>query len=519
MKKKRHYIILSCVAIILFSQCMTKKEETETKNIKKTPLVIVFDVEDYISPDYVGMDDIPKWFSDIMTEEGVTGTFNIIGEKARILEKRDRDDVIKSMAAHDIGSHTNYGSIHPTVTEILEYAEWKEGIDQMIKNEGTGIDELERIFGQRPVNLARHGGSYGPQLVAALARLDVGFVFSPISLPGHNIIWFCNTLNFYGEGLLNYQEHGLGEEHGLFDDAYHCDELFNPILKALDSLITKAMQNTDMVPLFAGHPSKARSIQFWDFNYYKGANPGPNQWKTPDLRTLESMETVKKNFRRLIRYLKNRDDIELTTFRELYNRYSGQHNFITEKSLKKLANKILKEKRIIIDDHYSPAEIFSALTDALCYYKMNNNLPEKISIKRPFGPLEMPPIEQETTHMFEDEILKLATNAHEVINKTGHLPSHLLSKDIEIGTGSLLALFSDLYINITDNDVREKYDLKIFEPYPSVNEDHIIGEVAACKGWPVHRENLDMSHIIEMTKLQFWTLKPALLPEDISNNK
>jgi hypothetical protein len=34
--------------------------------------------------------------------------------------------------------------------------------------------------------------------------------------------------------------------------------------------------------------------------------------------------------------------------------------------------------------------------------------------------------------------------------------------------------------------------------------------VAACKEWPVHREDLEMSHLIELTKLQLWTLKPAL---------
>jgi hypothetical protein len=43
-----------------------------------------------------------------------------------------------------------------------------------------------------------------------------------------------------------------------------------------------------------------------------------------------------------------------------------------------------------------------------------------------------------------------------------------------------------------------------------VNEETIINEVAACKEWSVHREDLDMGHLIEMTKLQLWTLKPAL---------
>jgi len=48
-----------------------------------------------------------------------------------------------------------------------------------------------------------------------------------------------------------------------------------------------------------------------------------------------------------------------------------------------------------------------------------------------------------------------------------------------------------------------------FAAYPAENEENIIKKVQNCKGWPVHREDLDMSHLVEMTKMQLWTLKPA----------
>jgi peptidoglycan/xylan/chitin deacetylase (PgdA/CDA1 family) len=131
---------------------------------------VTFDTEDYITPESEHIDDIPKWLAETMTEEGVTGTFFVIGEKARSLEKRGRRDVIAAMARHDIGSHTNFGSIHPTVTEELEKAGWVEGYTMMRDQERAGIQELERIFGIPIKTLARHGGSYGPQLAAAPAR-------------------------------------------------------------------------------------------------------------------------------------------------------------------------------------------------------------------------------------------------------------------------------------------------------------------------------------------------------------
>jgi hypothetical protein len=500
MKTKILFLVLISFSLN-FCTTPQKKEETATKK-HKTYMVICFDVEDYTSPESVGMDDIPKWEAEIMTEEGVTGSFFVIGEKARMLEKRGRTDVIKAMARHDIGSHTNFGSIHPTVTEILENASWDEGIAKMLKNETIGFNDIERIFGQRPANLARHGGSYGPQLVAALAQMNAGYVYSLVSLPGHNAVWFCNTLNFHGSG-----------DFGFFDNTYYQDSLFNPLFHRLDSLIPKKIKDLDVTAFFANHPSKVRSIQFWDFNYYKGANPGPDEWKTPELRPLESMKTAQKNFRRLVRYLRDRKDVELTTFRELKKLYGKQKDQISAGRLKSIAEKILKEQAVVIDDDYNPAEIFTALAGALTEYKENGKLPETMHIIRPFGPLKMPPETPEISTVKKDDALNLAASAYEYIRKTNHLPPVQLLSEALVGTGSMLALFSKMYLDISKGHLPDQLEIPPFPAYPEENEKQIIEEVAACKKWPVHREDLDMTKLIEMTRLQLWTLKPASLSE------
>lgn len=492
---KAHVAFLFGTISTLLLQCNSKPAEESEQ--ERTPIVLCFDVEDYTSPEEVGMDDIPKWLAEIMTEEGVTGSFFVIGEKARMMEERGRQDVIAAMARHDIGSHTNFGSIHPTVTEILEEAGWEKGVERMIENESAGIDELERIYGQRPANLARHGGSYGPQLVAALGRMNAGYIYSPVSLPGHNAVWFCNALNFHGEG-----------DFGFFDDAYYRDDLFDPMLTALDSLIPAATENIDVVAFFGCHPSKVRSIQFWDFNYYYGANPGPEAWQTPELRPLESMETAKKNFRRLVRYLRDRDDIELTTFRELTDRFSYQRDSIGQDELKRIAKRIIDEKKVVIDEYYSPAEIFAVFSQALAYpgSGLNNHA---FRIQRPYGPMEMPLIDPEISRVSSEEVLRLAGEARRTINETGHLPAHLMVEGNRIGTGSLLALFSAYYLRSGEGNLSETMEIISMDPYPSDHEEQIIREVAACKTWPVHREDLDMTQIIELTRLQLWTLKPA----------
>ena len=89
------------------------------------------------------------------------------------------------------------------------------------------------------------------------------------------------------------------------------------------------------------------------------------------------------------------------------------------------------------------------------------------------------------------------------------LPASLDVRGARIGTGSLFALFSAVFLDLYAGRTRPSYDVPAFEPYPKTNEQKIIGEIEGYKTWPVHKPDLDMSRIVEFTKLQLWTLKPA----------
>lgn len=471
--------------------------ETASQDQKKTLVVIAFDVEDYVTPASEDVDDIPMWLADIMTEEGVTGTFFVIGEKARSLEERGRQDVIRAMARHEIGSHTDLGSIHPTITEILEHTGWDEGVAQIYKQESRGFDELTRIFGKPVLTLGRHGGSYGPQLVAALAKMGAGFVYSPVRLPGYNAVWFCNTLNFYGS-------------YGGFDDNYYRDDLFDPILESLERRFPEDIHGVDVLTFFACHPCKIRTVQFWDFNYYNGANPGPELWKMPELRPAETMVTARKNFRRLIRFLKSRQDIEITTFRAVMERFSYQNPSITQTELAERASRILKENKVVLDDRHSPAEVFSGLAASIIACQNTGVLPAEVLRQSPFGPKQMPPVQPEIDQVTRAQAFDLAREANTAIEESGSLPHQLALDDKAIGTGSLLALLCEMFLSLRAEAIPGEFVIRSFDPHPVDHLDDMVKSVEGCKSWPVHREDLDMTHIVEMTKLQMWTLKPAL---------
>jgi hypothetical protein len=89
-------------------------------------VILWFDTEDYILPP---SDDAAKRLADFLTAEGLHATFKVVGEKARTLERRGRNDVIASLRNHDIGYHANTHSQHPTPQNMNQFwtgkQEWK----------------------------------------------------------------------------------------------------------------------------------------------------------------------------------------------------------------------------------------------------------------------------------------------------------------------------------------------------------------------------------------------------------
>src|SRR4051812_50106745 len=84
-------------------------------------VILWFDTEDYLLP---ADDDAAKRLADLLSERGIRATFKVVGEKARVLEKRGRRDVIDALRRHDIAFHSNFHSVHPTPTEYLAECGW-----------------------------------------------------------------------------------------------------------------------------------------------------------------------------------------------------------------------------------------------------------------------------------------------------------------------------------------------------------------------------------------------------------
>src|SRR5213592_2553761 len=95
-------------------------------------VILWFDTEDYIEP---AADDAALRIANDLTAAGVRATFKVVGEKARILEKRGRKDVIGALSKHAIGYHSNWHSVHPTPAEYMLPLGFVEGAQEFERRE------------------------------------------------------------------------------------------------------------------------------------------------------------------------------------------------------------------------------------------------------------------------------------------------------------------------------------------------------------------------------------------------
>src|SRR6185295_685185 len=138
------------------------------------PLVTVilwFDTEDYLLP---ASDDAAKRVAEILTARGIRGTFKVVGEKARVLERRGRADVVAALRKHDIGYHSNLHSVHPAPAEYLAECGWLDGVAEFVRREGAGARDVMRVFGVPSLSCyGQPGSSWAPQAVAGLGQIGV----------------------------------------------------------------------------------------------------------------------------------------------------------------------------------------------------------------------------------------------------------------------------------------------------------------------------------------------------------
>ena len=142
-----------------------------------------FDTEDFITPE---ADDALLGLLTMLKARNVPTTFKIVAEKARMIERRKRYDIIdllKTCDNFEIGYHTEFHSVHPTITEYCETMGFAEGRDVFFAREYPGFLDVERITGKKCICYGQPGNTWSPQSFPALASAFAPYWLMPTPCP------------------------------------------------------------------------------------------------------------------------------------------------------------------------------------------------------------------------------------------------------------------------------------------------------------------------------------------------
>jgi hypothetical protein len=510
---KRELLFCSLALLSTVALAYATRGATPGAANPRVDVILWFDTEDYILP---ADDDACKRLAQMLTERKIRATFKVVGEKARVLETRGRHDVISALKKHDIAYHANFHSVHPTPTEYLAECGWLDGIDEFVRREGGGAADVRRIFGVRTLGCyGQPGSSWAPQAIAALPHIGV----APRGVPcyvdeGDHVgldeqpFWYAGALNVYHMG-------GNWTRMELHDPA-----AVEPAKQKVSAIAERLRgKGGGLISIFY-HPCEWVHRQFWDgVNFSRGANPPREQWQLPPQRTAAETEGAFQRFGDYIDYIRCLPNVRFVTASELPLLYSDKirSEGASQADLAEISGRITRsgvtglDFQVVGNRACSLADQFEVLT--LVMARVVRSQKPQFPI-RPAGLLGPDAVAPETRLSsvpplaFRDTVLDVAdfvVTQHRVPSRVFVGADAIAPADFLLGLASAYQLYLEQGRSPAKVNVQLGHGLEVLPArHIAADSPDLFG------GWVIHKAGFRAPKVLELGRLQAWTLKPAI---------
>ncbi len=457
-----------------------------------------FDTEDYILPE---SDDAAKRLAEMLTRLGIKATFKIVGEKARVLEQRGRKDVIEALKKHEIGYHSNLHSQHPTPAEYLQNTDWDEGVAEFYRRESQGVKDIQRIFGQTLSCYGQPGSSWGAQAYPALKQMGINVYLDEANHVG------IDDQPFYYGGMLNiFKMRSNVARMELFGE----NNLENGKAKFLAAYEKLKAKGGGTISIYY-HPCEFIHQEFWDaVNFSRGANPERKDWKKPKMRSREEIEKGFRDFEEYVKFIKIQQGVRYVTAHDLAKIYSNQlprigfdHDYLLP-----ISTQMLENISFILYPKFSlsPAEAFVILTRwfLISHYQISPIM-MNVSLLGPTRIYQKGAGQSEVRIVSSGEFMNAVKSVAANCRRTGHVPNEVLIGSFTISPEDYLATLASIAMEANlPHKIAIKKGNFTADKYVADDDPKIFN-------WVIHPEGFHAPKIMELAKLQAWTLKPAVM--------
>ena len=494
----------------------TNLHAAESKTAPRIDVILWFDTEDYLLP---ADDDACLRLATMLRERGIRATFKVVGEKARVLEQRKRRDVIAALKKHDIGYHSDFHSVHPTPTEYLADCGLLDGVAEFARREGDGAADVRRIFGVKTLACyGQPGSSWGPQTLAGLKQIGVAPSGVPCYVDEGNHVgldnkpfWYCGALNVFN----------MGRGRGYTRMELHDPAAVEPAKQEVTAMAARLAQHDGggIISIFY-HPCEWVHREFWDgVNFARGANPPREEWKAPAQRTTEETEGAFRRFGAYLDHLRTIPGVRFITASELPAIYPDAVRTVgaTEAELTELARRLLlndgrsADFQVIGGKSFSVADQFELLTRAVAQTAEGRKVKFPLVARGLLGPDNPPPAGTAVLLVgwpaFRDAVL----DARDFIQTHQRVPARVFIGAEAIAPADFLIRLAYQFQSHPAGAAPAREMIGFGTGTALATESRVAKDTPGLfGGWVIHKEGFRAPKVLEVARLQAWTLKPAI---------
>ncbi len=470
-------------------------------------IVLWFDTEDYILPE---SDDAALRIADFLTQQGIRATFKVVGEKARVLERRGRTDVIAALSRHEVGYHSNTHSQQPTPAVYESMIDWETGQEEFDRRERPGFDVLTRIFGRPPSCYGQPGVSWAPQAYPVLKKWGVN-----VYLDDGEQVQLDGKPFWYG-GLLNIFHIDAGRQLEQNDD-------WSNLEAAKASFKTLFAQMSAEPPggivSFMFHPTQLISEVFWDaVNFAHGANPARSQWKMQPMRSPAHRERAFQYFESLITFVKSFPGVRFVTASEAYVicRDKAQGRTFSPQELAQVAKQVKPGVTFQISGDYSlsAGDTFYLLNNLVSRYASSGALGEVTLAATLYGPTSQAyglTAPAGATKIEWSQFSRTSIDVSEFLTRHRSIPNAVWFGSAAVTPEAYLLALANVTPDLVSG--ARPPDAVTVVPAELAAAQWVAKDSPSIWEWPIFPPGFHSNHLMELARLQAWTIKPAILED------
>jgi hypothetical protein len=441
-------------------------------------------------------DTAAKRLAAYLTQQGVRATFLVSAEKARALERRNRQDVIGALAQHEIG----YYSERLGQGELDANADAGKSMEEWVRRERTDLDEVRRVLGQSPACYGGAEAALSPALYAVLQKWGMKVHF-------HRGQWAAaNGKPFWYEGLLNVfttrESRQLRPDSGWSNraeaQARFQDFRFRVSSHREGTLLNVCFRPAEFVQ--QANPAKEEAAR---------ASGGHGPTESPAVKSPEESEKTFSYFESLVTYLKSSSGVEFVTASAALGmlRDTAQRRVYSRVELGDIAKFV--EPAVVFQNHedyiLTPSEVFFLLAKSVAGVIRRQTYEPILLDGTPFGPAS-PPSETAppTVEVPWDQFASAALEVADYVSKQDQVPDAVRVGNATVSPASFLVALAQV-TQILQLKGEPPESVRFGAAHLNVG-NYLEGESSGPPGESTTGQGPPQRG---PAKLQAWTFKPA----------